>query len=100
MGADRDRIGVAGFEALEGTPDDRAPGMRLLSSPGRPTLQGLKLPGARRIPMDYDEIAERMLVSPGKPLELKDFNPDWLLTEAMESLGKERAKEEAEVLLE
>jgi PPK2 family polyphosphate:nucleotide phosphotransferase len=50
--------------------------------------------------MNHDEIAERMLVPPGKPAKLKDFDPDWLLTETMESLGKERAKEQSETLLE
>jgi PPK2 family polyphosphate:nucleotide phosphotransferase len=50
--------------------------------------------------MDYDRIAERMLVPPGKSLKLKDFDPDWLLTEEMESLGKSRAKERSVALLE
>jgi PPK2 family polyphosphate:nucleotide phosphotransferase len=50
--------------------------------------------------MDYDRIAERMLIPPGKPLNLKDFDPDWLLTEEMESLGKPRAKERSVALLE
>jgi PPK2 family polyphosphate:nucleotide phosphotransferase len=50
--------------------------------------------------MDYDEIVERMLVPPGKSVKLKDFDPDWLLTKEMESLGKERAKEQSESLLE
>ena len=50
--------------------------------------------------MNYDEIAERMLVPPGTSVKLKDFDPDWLLTREMESLGKERAREQAEALLE
>jgi PPK2 family polyphosphate:nucleotide phosphotransferase len=50
--------------------------------------------------MKHDEIAERMLVPPGKPVKLKDYDPGWLLTEEMESLGKERAKEQSEALLE
>src|SRR4051794_17710267 len=50
--------------------------------------------------MKHDEIAERMLVPPGEPVKLKDFDPDWLLTKEMESLGKERAKEQSEALLE
>lgn len=50
--------------------------------------------------MEHADIAERMLVPPGKPLKLKDYDPDWLLTEEMESLGKERAKAESESLLE
>jgi PPK2 family polyphosphate:nucleotide phosphotransferase len=50
--------------------------------------------------MDYDEIAERMLVEPGKPVKLNDYDPGWLLTKDMEPLPKERAKERAEALLE
>jgi PPK2 family polyphosphate:nucleotide phosphotransferase len=50
--------------------------------------------------MDYDAIAERMLVPPGKPVRLKDFDTEWLLTREMESLGKARAKARAEALLE
>jgi polyphosphate kinase 2 (PPK2 family) len=50
--------------------------------------------------MKHGEIEERMLVPPGKNVKLEDFDPDWLLTESMESLGKERAKEQSEALLE
>jgi PPK2 family polyphosphate:nucleotide phosphotransferase len=50
--------------------------------------------------MNYDEIAERMLVTPGKTVKLKDFEPDWLLTKAMESLSKEQAKEQSVAVLE
>jgi PPK2 family polyphosphate:nucleotide phosphotransferase len=50
--------------------------------------------------MNYDEIAERMLVPPGKPVKLNDFDPDWLLTKDMKSLPKEQAKERSEALLE
>jgi PPK2 family polyphosphate:nucleotide phosphotransferase len=50
--------------------------------------------------MNFDEIAERMLVTPGKSVKLKDFDPGWLLTKAMESLTKEQAKEQSGALLE
>ncbi len=50
--------------------------------------------------MDYDEIAERMLVPPGQRVRLNDYDPGWLLTKAMDSLGKERAKERSVELLE
>src|SRR4051794_18595623 len=50
--------------------------------------------------MDHEQFAERMLVPPGSPVRLKDYDPDWLLTREMESLGKERAKGQAKALLE
>jgi PPK2 family polyphosphate:nucleotide phosphotransferase len=50
--------------------------------------------------MNYDDIAERMRVEPGKSLKLKDHDPDWLLTKDMEHLGKEEAKAHSEALLE
>jgi PPK2 family polyphosphate:nucleotide phosphotransferase len=42
--------------------------------------------------MDYDEIAERMLVEPGKPVKLKDYDPGRLLNEDTEPFPKERAE--------
>jgi polyphosphate kinase 2 (PPK2 family) len=50
--------------------------------------------------MDYDEIAERMLIPPGKRVRLKDHDPDWLLTKEMDSLSKEQAKQRSVELLE
>src|SRR5258708_7673275 len=41
-----------------------------------------------------------MLVSPKKPLKLKHCDPDWLLTQAMESLDEKEAKHRSEILLE
>lgn len=49
--------------------------------------------------MNYDEIADRMLVPPGKRVKLKDFDPAWLLTSDMKALNKERAKERSEAML-
>jgi PPK2 family polyphosphate:nucleotide phosphotransferase len=50
--------------------------------------------------MTYDEIAERILVPPGKTVNLKDYDPASLLTADMKDLSKEQAKERAESLLE
>lgn len=50
--------------------------------------------------MDYGDIAERMLVEPGKSVKLKDYDPGWLLTKKLDPLSKEEAKEQAEALLE
>jgi PPK2 family polyphosphate:nucleotide phosphotransferase len=50
--------------------------------------------------MDYDEIAGRFRVPSGETVKFKDYDPDGLLTEEMEELGTEKAKEQSEALLE
>src|SRR5436305_881149 len=86
--------GGAQFAFGEGT-DYGIPGSSYpRACPGVRPLRCRDPPRAGRAAMNHGEIVERMLVPPGKPVKLKDFDPDWLLTEAMESLGKERAKEQ------